>query len=112
MPVLLSGLRTFVAFYLSVHERVFDGTNPRVRGPQADHRIGVVEFKRVMSIKIGSPNEVLRGPPLWGSGLEFYSAHEVKNSPWITELMEVDRAHERFDESQWRRETPFHAHLP
>ena len=102
MPVLLSGLRTFVAFYLSVHDPLFDGTSPHVRDPQADHGIGVVEFKRVTSVKIGSPNdEVLRGHPLWGSGLESYSAHEVKNSLWITELMEVDRAHERFDESQW-----------
>ena len=102
MPVLLSGLRTFVAFYLSVHDPPFGGTGSRVRDPQADHGIGVVEFKRVTSVKIGSANdEVLRGHPLWGSGLESYSAHEVKNSPWITELMEVDRAHERFDESQW-----------
>ncbi len=102
MPVLLSGLRTFVAFHLSVHDPVADKTNPRVRDPQADHGIGVVEFKRVTSIKIGSPNdEVLRGHPLWGRGLESYSAHEIKNSPWITELMEVDRAHERLDESQW-----------
>jgi hypothetical protein len=102
MPVLLSGLRTFVAFYLSLHEPVADRTNPRIRDPQADHGISVVEFKRMTSIKIGFPNdEVLRGHPLWGSGLEFYSAHEVKNSPWITELMEVDRAHEHFDESQW-----------
>ena len=101
-PVLLSGLRTFVAFYLSVHDPVIGGTNPRARGPQADHGIGVVEFKKVTSIKVGSPSdEALRGHPLWGSGLEFYGAHEVKNSPWITELMEVDRAHERFDGSQW-----------
>jgi hypothetical protein len=102
MPVLLSSLRTFVAFYLSVHGPLFDRTSPRVRDPQADHGIGVVEFKRMTSVKIGSPNdEVLHGHPLWGSGLELYSAHEVKNSPWITELMEVDRAHEHFDESQW-----------
>jgi hypothetical protein len=102
MPVLLSGLRTFVAFYLSVRGPLFDGTSSRVRDPQADHGIGVVEFKRATSVKIGSPNdEVLRGHPLWGSGLESYSAHEVKNSPWIAELMEVGRAHERFDESQW-----------
>jgi hypothetical protein len=67
MPVLLSGLRTFVAFYLSVHDPLFDGTSPHVRDPQADHGIGVVEFKRVTSVKIGSPNdEVLRGHPLWG----------------------------------------------
>jgi hypothetical protein len=102
MPVLLSGLRTFVAFYLSVRDPLFDGTNPRARDPLADHVIGVVEFKRTTSVKVGSPNdEVLRGHPLWGSGLEFYSAHEVKNSPWITELMEVDRAQEHFEESQW-----------
>jgi hypothetical protein len=102
MPVLLSGLRTFVAFYLRVRDPLFDGTNRRARDPRADHDIGVVEFKRMTSVKIGSPNdEVLRGHPLWGSGLEFYRAHEVKNSPWITELMEVDRAQEHFEESQW-----------
>jgi hypothetical protein len=101
-PVVLSGLRTFAVFYLSVHDQVAARTNPRVRDPQADHGIGIVEFKRVTSIKIGPPgDEVLREHPLWGSGLEFYSAHEVENSPWITELMEVDRVDERFEESQW-----------
>jgi hypothetical protein len=101
LPVLLSGLRTFAAFYLSVHDPLAGGTS-RVQGPQADRGIGIVEFKRMTSVKIGSSDdEVLRGHALWGSGLEFYGAHEVKNSPWITELMEVDRAHEYFDESQW-----------
>ncbi len=102
MPVLLSGLRTFVAFYLSARDSLSGRTDPRVRDPHAGHRIGVLEFKRVTSVKIGSPNdEVLRGHPLWGSGLESCSAHEVKNSPWITRLMEMNRARERFDESQW-----------
>jgi hypothetical protein len=87
MPVLLSGLRTFVAFYLG--------------GP--DHGIGIVEFKQVRSVKIGSPNdEVLNGHPLWGSGLEAYRAHVVRNSRWIAELMDVNRLHQRFDESRWR----------
>ena len=67
MPVLLAGLRTFVAFYLSAHDRVFDRNSPRVRDPQADRGIGIVEFKRMTSIKIGTPNdEVLRGHPLLG----------------------------------------------
>ena len=102
MPVLLSGLRTFVAFYLRVRDPLFDGAKPTVREPRADHGIGVVEFKRMTSVKLGPPNdETLRGHLLWGSGLEFYSAHEVRNSPWITELMEADRAHEHHDESQW-----------
>lgn len=101
-PVLLSGLRTFVVFHLSARDPLSGGANPRGPDPQADHGIGVVEFKRMTSVKIGSPNdEVLRGHPLWGSGLEFCSAHEVKNSPWITELMQVDRAGEHFDESRW-----------
>jgi len=103
MPVLLSGLRTFVVLHLSAQDQPFSGTNPHAPGPHADHGIGIVEFKRMTSVKVGfSDDEVLRGHPLWGSGLEFDSAHEVKNSPWITGLMEVDRAHERFYESQWR----------
>jgi hypothetical protein len=102
MPLLISGLRTFVAFYLSVHDPLFDGTNPSIRDPRGDHGIGVVEFKRVTSVKMGSPNdEVLNGHPLWGSGLEFYQAHEVKNSPWIRELMEVNRVHRGFHERHW-----------
>lgn len=96
MPVLLSGLRTFVAFFLS-------SPDPVARDPRTDHGIGVVEFKQVRSVKIGSPSdEVLHGHPLWGSGLEYYRAHVVRNSRWITELMDVNRVHERFDESRWR----------
>lgn len=103
MPVLLSGLRTFVVLHLSAQDQPFGGTNPRAPGAHADQGIGIVEFKRMTSVKVGFPDdEVLRGHPLWGSGLEFYSSHEVKNSPWIAGLMDVDRAHERFDKSQWR----------
>lgn len=88
MPVLISGLRTFVAFYLS--------------GSEDDHGIGVVEFKGVTSVKMGSPNdEVLRGHPLWGSGLEPYQAHEIRNSTWIRELMDVNRIHSAFQDSHW-----------
>ena len=101
-PVLLSGLRTFVAFYLGVRDPRSDRPDPGRPDPLTDHGIGVVEFKQVTSVKIGSPNdEVLHGHPLWGSGLEYYRAHEVRNSPWITELVNVNRVHERFDESRW-----------
>lgn len=102
MPVLLSGLRTFVAFYLRSRDSRSDRPAPVVRDPPADHGIGIVEFKQVTSVKIGSPNdEVLRGHPLWGSGLEHYCAHEVRNSRWIIELMNVNRVHQRFDEGRW-----------
>jgi hypothetical protein len=95
MPVLLSGLRTFVAFHQGA-------------GVWADHGIAIVEFKRVASIKIGSlSHEVLRRHSLFGSGLEIHSAHEVRNSPWITELTELNRGYERFDERIWRGKRHF-----
>lgn len=60
------------------------------------------------SVKMGSPNdEVLEGHPLWGSGLEFYEAHEVKNSPWIKELMDINRVHDQFRESHWNEDRHF-----
>jgi hypothetical protein len=102
MPVLLSGLRTFVAFYLRSRDSRFDQHDPVGQDPPTDHGIGIVEFKQVTSVKIGSlKDEVLRGHPLWGSGLEHCRAHEVRNSRWIIELMNVNRMHQRFDESRW-----------
>jgi hypothetical protein len=95
MPVMLSGLRTFVIIQQGGAARV-------VRD------ISVVEFKRVASLKIGPSNdEVLRHHSLWGSGLEIHSAHEVRNSPCITELMELNRGHEHFDERVWRGKRHF-----
>jgi len=62
MPVLISGGRTFVAFFLSVHDPLFDGANPRIRDQRADRGIGIVEFTGAMSVTMGSPNdEVLDG---------------------------------------------------
>jgi hypothetical protein len=108
LPVLISGLRTFVVFYLNLHDPIFGGADPRSRGPRGDHGIGVVEFKTATSVKMGSPNdEVLQGHPLWGSGLELYQAHEVRNSAWIKELMDVNRVHSEFRESHWSRKRHF-----
>jgi len=50
MPVLISGLRTFVAFYLSLRDPIFAGMDPSVRDPRGDHGVGVVEFKDVASV--------------------------------------------------------------
>jgi hypothetical protein len=95
MPVLLSGQRTFVI----VHQG---------GGARMVRDISVVEFKRVASLKIGPSNdEVLRQHGLWGSGLEVHSAHEVRNSPWVIELMELNRGHEHFDERLWRGKRHF-----
>jgi hypothetical protein len=97
VPILLSGLRTFVVFYLRSRE-----ADPFVRDPPTDLGIGIVEFKQVTSVKIGSvKDEALRGHPLWGSGLEHCRAHQVRNSRWIIELMNMHRVPQHFDEGRW-----------
>ncbi len=102
MPVLISGFKTFVAFYLPP-DFDFDGTNPRSRTTDDEDMIGVVEFDGMTAVKMGSPNdEALSGHPLWGRGLTYYSAHLVENSTWVRELMDINRVHAQFDESRWR----------
>jgi hypothetical protein len=36
-----------------------------------------------------------------GFGLEGYDAEVVRNSPWITELADVNRVHPQFSEQNW-----------
>jgi len=100
LPFLVAGRRTFVAFYPSDTDPALDGLDPDYIGPQRG--VGVAEFHLATSVKMGSPNdEVLHGHPLWGYGLELYGAHVVANSPWIKELMGINRVHEQFSESRW-----------
>ena len=73
----------------------------------------MVEFKSPRSVKMGSPDdEVLQGHPLYGAGLEFYEAHIVENSTWISELMDVNRVHSQFDAARWRDLPSLLARLP
>lgn len=54
----------------------------------------LVTFHGCTSAKLGAPNdEALGGHPLSGRGLEYYSAHEVVRSPWIAEILEINRVH-------------------
>ena len=46
MPVLLSGLRTFVAFYLSTRDPRFAQPDPGRPDPVTDHGVGIVEGVR------------------------------------------------------------------
>jgi hypothetical protein len=69
--------------------------------PRAGHEegrfvpaVGAVEFLWVSSIKFGGPSdETLSGHPLFGKGLEYYAAHEVKNSCWIEEEEKINSVH-------------------
>ena len=102
MPCLLAGVRTFLVYYLRSDDPIFEGLGPDEPGWHQEHGVGIIEFRRVASVKMGSPNEeVMRGHPLWGYGLEFYGAHVVTNSPWIKQLADINRVHPQFDEEAW-----------
>jgi hypothetical protein len=102
MPCLVAGLRTFLVYYLRRDDPLFDSVDPGKPGWDQEHGVGVVEFRQVEAIKMGPPNdEVLRGHPLYGYGLEGYGAQVVSNSPWIRDLADVNRVHPQFSEDKW-----------
>ncbi|MBX3085625.1 MAG: hypothetical protein KF716_28570 [Anaerolineae bacterium] len=92
LPVVISNnWRTFLIFLSAEADE--DGNFP----------FALVEFKRSASVKFGSPNdEVFRGHPLYGRGLEPYTAQRVINSAWITELENINKVHHGYSPDMWR----------
>jgi hypothetical protein len=79
-------------FSFDVAESLVTGSNYR----------RVAEFVGCTSVRFGFPNdEAQGGHPLYGKGLEFYSAHEVVESHWLSELRAIERHH------PYASDTPF-----
>jgi hypothetical protein len=58
--------------------------------------VRVAEFVACTSVRFGFPNdEVLGGHRLYGRGLTFYAAHEVRESTWLEEFRTIERTHPR-----------------
>jgi len=69
---------------------------------EEDDSVGMVTFKNARAHRLAGINdEVLSGHPLYGKGLEFYGAHEVDDSSWLTELRTVHSVHPQYDASRW-----------
>jgi hypothetical protein len=59
-----------------------------------DGEARVAELVRCAAVRFGFPNdEAQHGHPLWKTGLTFYALHDVTDSPWLTELREIESAH-------------------
>lgn len=88
LPCLLSNDRkTFLVF--------------RVAG--AAPNVAMVEFKRCVCLKTGTPNdEVYEGHSLHGKGLEPYRPLRVINSPWIKELEAINSVHQQYRPEHWQ----------
>ena len=59
-----------------------------------DGQARIAEFVGCVAVGLGFPNdEAQQGHPLWNAGLTFYAAHEVSDSPWVSELRETESVH-------------------
>jgi hypothetical protein len=105
LPYLLQNdYRTFLVFFLRDVDPGWDGTYVNIR--RADNpspsNLAVVEFKRCICTKMGTPNdEVFHGHPLNGKGFRGYCPLQVKNSSWIKELEAINSVHRRYRPESW-----------
>lgn len=97
--------RALLAFLLSEPDPNWDGTYVTVKSPadEGPEPLGLVEFNRCMSAKLGAPNdEVFEGHPLNGKGLEAYGAQRVVNSRWLKEVEKINSVHRMYRPESWR----------
>ena len=107
LPHLIQNERkTFLLFLLREDDPNWDGSYITIKNP-ADHAaqgLGIVEFKRCMSTRMGTPNdEVFNGHPLAGKGMHGYTAQCVINSEWIASLQSINSVHSCYSPEFWRR---------
>lgn len=77
--------KTLLAYFIAENSDDFD-------------TYGLIEFESCRIHKFGAPNdEVLNGHRLYRTGLEFYKAHIVENSTWISEIIQINSMHPRFN---------------
>lgn len=106
LPYLLQNdYRTFLVFFLRDVDPEWDGTYVNIRRTDDPNpsNLAVIEFKRCICTKMGTPNdEVFRGHPLTGKGFQGYCPLQVQNSPWIKELEAINSIHRGYRPESWR----------
>jgi hypothetical protein len=103
--VLSSEQRTFLTFYVRVPDAGWDGTYVNVKDPgdASSETLALVEFQHCHSVRFGGPNdEVLHGHPLYGKGLEEYTAQVVRHSSWLRSLEAINAIHTQYRPDSWR----------
>ena len=103
-PFLRNDDRTFLVFLVRDTDPEWDGVCVNVVSADdpTPRKLAVVEFKRCLCAKMGSPNdEVFHGHPLHGKGFEGYRPLRVKNSPWIKELEAINSVHSCYRPESW-----------
>ncbi len=103
--LIVNDYKTFLLFHVRVDDPEWDGTYITIQDPanaNADP-MALVEFEGCASAKLGAPNdEVFEGHPLYGKGLEGYTAQIVRNSKWLAELESINKVHRGYNSDSWR----------
>jgi hypothetical protein len=111
MPhLMVSDNRALLAFLLSEPDPAWDGSYVISKSPSNEEAepLGLVEFDFCTSAKLGAPNdEVFRGHPLYGKGLEPYTAQRVVNSRWVQEIDKINSVHHLYRPERGRDRTHF-----
>jgi len=103
--LLVNDYRALIAFLVSEPDPAWDGTYATVKEPKSGETesLALVEFEHCFSAKLGAPNdEVFNGHPLYGKGMEPYSAQRVVNSEWLGELERINSVHSMYRPASWR----------
>jgi len=98
--------RAFLLFLVKVVDPNWDGSYATMKSAASEQNesLALVEFKRCLSAKLGSPNdEVFDGHPLAGKGLDSYTAQLVKNSRWLAEIQRINSVHAGYRADAWSK---------
>lgn len=105
MPQLLvNDYHALLAFLIHEPDPNWDGSYVTIKSARDNRleRLGLVEFENCRWARLGGANdEVLEGHPLWGKGLEAYSAQRVINSKWLKELETINKVHAQYNPRNW-----------
>lgn len=102
--VFSNGRKVFLIYFINEHDPNWDGTCMTMidNTSETTYPLALVEFSG-STFRFGIANdEVFHGLPLWDEGLEFYQAHIIENSTWISELKAIHKAHPQYREEGWQ----------
>ncbi len=104
-----NGHKTFLIYLINESDPNWAGTyvNMIDNTIETTYPMALVEFSG-QTFRFGIANdEVSSGLPLWGKGLECYSAHLIENSTWITELKSINKVHAYYNADPWKERKHF-----
>ena len=103
--LLCNDYKALLAFIVRENKPGWDGSSVEiVSGRNEKSRpLALVEFPLCTAAKLGSPNdEVFDGHPLYGRGMDDYTAQRVMNSHWLAEIEAINKVHHCYNPAFWR----------